>query len=117
MNRRYFLSALGAISLTLLAGCQDDLTAPFVGYWLEQKEDGPAIMHVKEDGPDLLIRIRTSGYMLFLPAKVKQAKTMTIDNKKQLIYDKPTGTLIDPDKGFNPFKKISQIEFENLIAD
>lgn len=117
MNRRYFLCALGAASLTLLAGCQDNLNAPFVGYWLEQKEDGPAVMHVKEDGPDLLIRIRTAGYVLFLPAKVKQANTITIDKKKQLTYDKSANALIDPDKGFEPFKKISQIEFENLIGN
>ncbi|QXR34697.1 hypothetical protein EGK70_012525 [Alcaligenes aquatilis] len=123
MNRRYFLSVLGATSLTLLAGCQDNLNAPFVGYWLEQKEDRPATLHITEDGPDLVFRVRQhdflfGGYEKYnFPAKARENGVMTVSGKWQFNYDKQTKTLNESDKRYKSFKKISEAEYKTLTSE
>lgn len=123
MNRRYFLCALGVASLTLIAGCQDNLNVPFVGYWLEQTDDRPATLHITEDGPDLVVRIRQVSILSGnyrrdnFPAKARQDNVMTIADKWQFIYDKQSKMLKDSDNHYKPFKKISDDEYKRLTSD
>ncbi|AYN21969.1 hypothetical protein AB6N01_09990 [Alcaligenes nematophilus] len=123
MNRRYFLSAFGALSLTLLSGCQDNLNAPFVGYWLEQKDERPATLHVTEDGPNLVVRVRQISMISGtyrqhnFPAKARENGVMTISDKWQLTYDKSQKHLTDSDGRYKPFKKISESEYKSLTSD
>lgn len=123
MNRRYFIFALGAISFTLLAGCQDNLNAPFVGYWLEQKEDRPATLHITEDGPNLVLRIRQidiffGGYKRHnFQAKARENGVITIEGKWQLVYDKSSKMLNDSDNHYKSFKRISEDEYKRLTSN
>lgn len=123
MNRRYFLCALGAATLTLLTGCKNNINTPFIGYWLEQKEDRPATLHITENGPDLVLRIRQidilfGGYAKHnFPAKARENGVMTIAGKWQLNFDESSQILSDSDNHYKNFKKISEDEYKRLISD
>ena len=123
MKRRYFLSALGVAGFILLTGCQENSNAPFVGYWLEQKDELPATLHVTEDGPNLVVRARQISIISGtyrqhnFPAKARENGVMTISDKWQLTYDKSKKILTDSDNRYKSFKKISEGEYKNFTSD
>lgn len=123
MKRRYFLSTLGAASLILLSGCKENSNTPFVGFWLEQKNELPATLHVTEDGPNLVVRVRqissiSGTYRQHnFPAKARENGVMTISDKWQLTYDESRKTLTDSDGRYKSFKKISEGEYKKLTSE
>ena len=119
MKRRHFLTMLAAAGVLSLAGCSDNHAEPFIGYWLQDSQQRPVSLHIKEDGTDVIVTI---GQLVFgryetehEPGHASQEHLLTIsDGTKQLRYE--NDMLVDVEDGEVRFNRITEQQYK-VAAD
>ncbi|CAM5208692.1 hypothetical protein OURE66S_02637 [Oligella ureolytica] len=115
MKRRHFLTVLAAAGVLAVAGCSDNHTEPFVGYWLQDSPQRPVSLHIKEDGADVIVTI---GQLVFgryetehESGHVRQEHLLTIaDGTKQLRYE--NDVLVDVEDSDVRFNRVTEQQYK-----
>lgn len=121
MNRRQFLMAASAATLTTLAGCLDDSGAKFAGYWKEEltgDKKFPALMQIQPNDSTYLITVRLrdrviAKYKTFTKPGNVQDNIMMVDGKSMIAYTKATDTV---QVGKERYTRITESEYKQTVS-
>jgi len=107
---------LGFISLS--ACTEKNLAEPFLGYWLQDTDKRPISLHIKEDGPDVVVRagqLSLGTYETYnWPGEVKQENLLNMGNGRlQLRYE--DGRLVNVDDDKYTFRQIDEAQYKSEI--
>lgn len=120
MNRRQFLMAASAATLTTLAGCLDDSGAKFAGHWKEElagDKKFPAFMQIQPNDSTYLITVRLrdrvfAKYKTFTKPGNVQDNIMMVDGKSMISYTKATDTV---QVGNERYTRITESEYKQAV--
>ncbi|NYT60806.1 hypothetical protein H0A66_00475 [Alcaligenaceae bacterium] len=121
MNRRQFLLAASAATLTGLAGCLNDSGKKFVGYWKEDLSGDkkfPALMQIQPNDSTYLITVRLrdrvfAKYKTFTKPGNVQDNIMMVDGKSMIAYTKATDTV---QVGNERYTRITESEYKQTTS-
>lgn len=107
---------LGFLSLT--ACTEKNLNEPFLGYWLQETDKQPISLHIKEDGPDVVVRAGQLSFGIYetynWPGEVKQENLLNMGNGRlQLRYE--DGKLVDVDNKQSIFRQIDEAQYKSEV--
>lgn len=114
--RRIFFTALLS-SAFFVSGCSESESKPFVGYWLQQTEDRPVSLHIKESGNDVQVKIGQlvfGRYETVNEQGVIKKGTLNIGNEKILKLDQ--NSLVDIDDPNVIFRPVSESAYLKEIS-
>lgn len=121
MNRRQFLMAASAATLTTLAGCLDDSGAKFAGHWKEEltgDKKFPALMQIQPNDSTFLITVRLrdrvfAKYKTFTRPGTVQDNIMMVNGKSMVSYISATDTV---QVGKEHYTRITESEYKQAIS-
>ena len=121
MNRRQFLMAASAATLTTLAGCLDDSGKKFAGYWKEDLSGNkkfPTFMQIQPNDSTYLITVRLrdrvfAKYKTFTRPGTVQDNIMMVDGKSMVSYTSATDTV---QVGKEHYTRITESEYKQAIS-
>lgn len=121
MNRRQFLLAASATTLTTLAGCLGDSDTQFAGYWREDitgDKKFPTLMQIQANDSTYLITVRLrdrvfAKYKTFTKPGNVQDNIMMVDGQSMISYTKASDTV---QVGNERYTRITESEYKQTVS-